>query len=515
MVGKIKENRRQIFYVLASIVVVVIFFFLALYMRKKMSAAAEEKAGVVAVSVARNNIRVVEAEVLEYIKSLERIEKLSAVTKYSGEEITGMLEYMVSSDSIISRAWYCGENGELLVKGNELVSGDSDSLCQILKDSGSVYMKALIGAEEGLGLIRMGVPFFVGDGLKSFIGIDISLKGFHDKIASYTELRTGYITIVSDNNIFVLHPDEKMIGKPVDKKDRDSMLVCLSENESISAEVYSDFLKIDVYRYYNPLIVGDNKWMIMANVPNIGLREYVSRTSNVILFIAVLALFCFVAIILLGIIRWRKEFVQRKEAENANLTLQLRNEQQKKSTIATELENLKSGLNPHFLFNSLSTLKILVNRDSGLAKDFAISLANLYRYLLDHEKENTVSLKTELDFTQDYIYLQKIRFKDSIVVEINVKDEMMDMLVPPVAVQMLVENCIKHNIATVLKPLMINIFVENGNIVVENNYNPRHSIERSTGKGHDNLKLRYSFLTDRKCSFFLDEGKYISSVPLL
>jgi hypothetical protein len=515
MVGKIKENRLQIPYVLASILVVVIFFFVSLNVRKNISGAAEEKAGVVAINIARNNIRVVEGVVLEYVKSLEQLKKISALSKFSKEEISGMLEYIANNDTIIHRAWYCEEGGELLLKGKNFVSDDYKQLWNKLYGEKSLFIEASAGIQKGNGVIRIAVPFYHHKDIVGYIGTDISLKGFHDKIAGYSELRSGYITIISDKNTFVLHPDEEQIGKPISENDKLNKSKALVANESFSAEVYSDFLQIDVYRYYNPLIVGDKTWLITANVPNIGLKEYVAKTSKVLLFIAVGALFCFLTIILFGILRWRREFVQRKEAENKNLTLQLRNEQQKKLSIATELENLKSGLNPHFLFNSLSTLKILVNRDAGLSKDFAISLANLYRYLLDHEKENTVSIRTELGFTNDYLYLQKIRFKDSIAVDIDVKDDFMDLLVPPVSVQMLVENCIKHNVVSSANPLFIKIYIKDGNLVVENNFNPRHSLESSTGKGQENLMLRYSFLTDRKCEFVVKDDIYISSIPLL
>lgn len=515
MVNKIKGNRLQIPYVLVSILVVVAFFFVALHIRKNISAAAEEKAGVVAVSTAKNNIRVVEGVVLEYVKSLEQLKEISALSEFSKEEIDKMLIYIAHNDTIIQRAWFCESGNNILEKGDYIVETNCNQLWQKIKDEKSVYIEAIMSDDKYSGIIRLAVPFYKNKLVVGFIGMDISLKGFHDKIAGYSELRSGYITIISDKDTFVLHPDEKMIGKPISQSEKGNKSKSLLSGKSISAEVYSDFLKIDVYRYYHPFVVGQKKWMITANVPNIGLKEYVAKTSKVLLFIAIVALFCFVTIILFGIMRWRREFVQRKEAENENLSLQLRNEKQKKLSIATELENLKSGLNPHFLFNSLSTLKILVNRDAALSKDFAISLANLYRYLLDHEKENTVSLKTELDFTKDYLYLQKIRFKDSISVDISVKDDVMDLLVPPVSVQMLIENCIKHNIVSLTNPLLIKIYVKNGDLVVENNFNPRHSLESSTGKGQENLSLRYSFLTDRKCEFHVADDLYISSIPLL
>lgn len=517
MANKVISKIKQYPYIFASICVVLIFFVVSLYVRKTISEAAEEKVGILAVNIAQNNTKVVEGEVFKYMHSLEHLKKLSSFSGFSKKGIIKMLDYMADMDTVIIRAWYCAPEGEFLVKGENNLSLDYKKLWEKLNKKKSSFVEQFTGKVAGnnIGFIRQAVPFRTAEDRLGYIGIDISLKGFHDIIASFSELRSGYITIISDKDIFVLHPDEKMIGKTVRKKDKDNKQKALALGKSFSAEVYSDFLKIDVYRYYTPITIGDKKWLITANVPNIGFKEYVARTSKILLFIALGALFSFIAIILFGILRWRKEFVQRKEAEHQNLSLQLRNEQQKKITIATELENLKSGLNPHFLFNSLTTLKILVNKDANMSKDFAISLANLYRYLLDHENENTVSLRTELEFANDYIYLQKIRFKDGILVEMNIPDNCMDMLIPPVSVQILIENCIKHNVVSMSTPLNIYIYTKHGFLVVENNFNPRHSVESSTGKGQENLCLRYSFLTNKKCEFYIEDDKYIARIPLL
>lgn len=567
IIGSLPALIKRRPYVFTSICVVVVFFFVSLYVRKTVSLAAEEKAGVVALSVAQNNTKLVETELFRFINSLEHLHRLSVLSGFYKDDLEDLLDYMQGFDPVIVRAWFC-DSGEGMYYHGELITGEEiaglwgeleksfgssslerqnqgtaldtgakagagtnedavDKAGGVTKAGASVISGAKRGAMvpadlsvevlphlDG-GVMRHAVPFTLKDGKQGYIGLDISLSGFHDKIASLEELRTGYITIISNKDIFVLHPDEKMIGRPAGKADKANKAMTLASGKSFSAELYSDFLKIDVYRYYTPVEIAGKKWLLTANIPNIGFKEYVARISNILLFIAFAALFSFVAVILLGILRWRKEFVQRKNTENENLSLQLRNEQQKKMSIAAELENLKSGLNPHFLFNSLTTLDILVSRDVSLSKEFVRSLANLYRYLLDHEMENTVSLRTEMAFSGDYIYLQKIRFKDGILVDIDISEDYMDMLVPPVSVQLLIENCIKHNAVSVSKPLHISIFIEDGNLVVENNICPRHSLESSTGKGQENLSLRYSFLTQKTCSFGIEDGKYIASIPLL
>lgn len=172
-------------------------------------------------------------------------------------------------------------------------------------------------------------------------------------------------------------------------------------------------------------------------------------------------------------------------------------EKLKKEQMATKYESLKNQVNPHFLFNSLNALTNLVFEDQDMAAAFIRQLSKVYRYVLDTRSKEVVSLETELKFVESYLFLQKIRFDEKLKVEIKVGGYEKRMI-PPLALQMLLENAIKHNTIAKDEPLTIKIFTENEMLVVENNLQIKNiPIEEVSGMGLANIKARYEFLSDK------------------
>lgn len=342
------------------------------------------------------------------------------------------------------------------------------------------------------------------------LALKIDLRELHEKIAESKSFSYAYLTL-SWNNRYVFHPDESKIGDIINAANKQMVE---EEKENRVVELFSEYLNIPVYSYFEKAEMGGETWIFTANVPGIGIRELVSDTRDAFVFLSLLALLAFAFIFFFGIMRWRREFIRLQHLQAEKMRLELKNEQQKKFVLSKELEQLKSGLNPHFLFNSLSSLKILVDKQPQEAKRFAVALSNLYRYLLKQEKLNLISLSEELRFTQDYIYLQQIRFSDRIVVETSVSDECLSLRLPPMSLQLLVENCIKHTKMSAQSPLKIDIYTQNNHIVVKNNYNPPETVLPS-GKGLNNLTARYSYLTTNPCEFYVKDNEFIARIPLL
>ena len=197
------------------------------------------------------------------------------------------------------------------------------------------------------------------------------------------------------------------------------------------------------------------------------------------------------------------------------MALLIKEEQHKQTLMATELERLRSSLNPHFLFNSLSSLKYLIRKDTSQAIFFVKTLSSLYRYLLMHEVDELVLLKDELNFANDYINLQKIRFSNNISINIDLGDYYLNFKVFPISIQLLIENCIKHNKISDNEPINISITAVNEYLIIENNYNPREGLTNNTGKGIENIIKRYLLLTEKKCLFEVINGKYSARIPLI
>ncbi|MBD3374671.1 hypothetical protein GF406_06515 [candidate division KSB1 bacterium] len=195
--------------------------------------------------------------------------------------------------------------------------------------------------------------------------------------------------------------------------------------------------------------------------------------------------------------------------------IQLQAEELKRENIAMRFETLKKQLDPHFLFNSLNVLSHLVRRDRDKAQDFIDEFSAIYRYTLEVIDKPVVSVQEELDFARSYLYLQQLRFGDSTRAEIHVNDDALEHLIPPLAVQTLLENVFKHNIATPEKPLVINISNDENRLIVRNNLQFKAESLESSGMGFENLKSRYRLFTDETPEVILTEREYIVHLPLL
>ena len=190
-------------------------------------------------------------------------------------------------------------------------------------------------------------------------------------------------------------------------------------------------------------------------------------------------------------------------------------ERLKSEYLASQYQSLKDQVNPHFLFNSLNTLTYLVYEDPDQAAQFIKKLSEVYRYVLDTREREVVALREELTFVRSYVFLQKIRFEESLRVEITVTDESSYAL-PPLAMQMLLENAIKHNELSDERPLHIDIYLENNtHLVVKNNAQLKEIREASSGIGLTNIQARYAYLTDKEVLINSDLNHFVVKLPLL
>ncbi|MBC6492785.1 sensor histidine kinase [Flavihumibacter stibioxidans] len=190
-------------------------------------------------------------------------------------------------------------------------------------------------------------------------------------------------------------------------------------------------------------------------------------------------------------------------------------EKLQKEYAQVRLQALKSQVNPHFLFNSLSVLSSLVHLSPETSERFIIQLSKAYRYILEQKNTDLVTLKDELDFLDAFYYLLQIRFEKKIILEKQIGSEMLDWLLPPFTLQLLVENAVKHNKMSAARPLVIRIMVSEEMILVVNNRNRREETVDSTGIGLDNIKKRVSYLTDHKVVVWEDSTAFRVGVPLL
>ncbi|GAA4397492.1 hypothetical protein GCM10023187_07020 [Nibrella viscosa] len=182
--------------------------------------------------------------------------------------------------------------------------------------------------------------------------------------------------------------------------------------------------------------------------------------------------------------------------------------------LSSRYESLKSQVNPHFLFNSLNALTSLVYKDQDQAVLFIRKLADVYRYVLDTRDTELVPLRDELGFVKDYLFLQKIRYDESLHIDIRI-DTGQDSQIPPLALQMLLENAVKHNIISEDDPLRIEVFIEQDYLVVRNNLQLKATMEPKTGLGLKNIAARYTFLSNRNVVIDPSPNYFIVKLPIL
>ncbi|WP_420151050.1 sensor histidine kinase [Spirosoma sp.] len=189
----------------------------------------------------------------------------------------------------------------------------------------------------------------------------------------------------------------------------------------------------------------------------------------------------------------------------------------KKINLQTQLESLKEQVKPHFLFNSLNTLQGLVMEDAKeQAVAFIINLSQVYRYLLQSNEQVLIPLSKELAFVRAYIDLLKTRYEQGLLLEINVASDVLDYALPPLTLQMLVENAVKHNRISTRLPLTIRIYSDAAhNLVVVNNLQRKQTVVPSNQMGLANISAKYRLLNQPDIVIHQTDAVFQVSVPLL
>ena len=183
--------------------------------------------------------------------------------------------------------------------------------------------------------------------------------------------------------------------------------------------------------------------------------------------------------------------------------------------VDAQLSALKGQLNPHFLFNSLNTLSSLIDLKNEKAIAYLEQLADVYRYVLEHRDKNLISLKQELQFAQSYIALSKTRFRDDLIYSVELHNTASESELPPYALQLLLENAIKHNVIAPEKPLKIDVTDIPGYLIVTNNKQTKSTQIPSTGIGLENLKYRSELATGRPIKITETDNQFSVQVPLV
>ena len=228
--------------------------------------------------------------------------------------------------------------------------------------------------------------------------------------------------------------------------------------------------------------------------------EYYSRTFGMVCFFGGIILAIYEALYLFR--KWKAVTVE--------------SEQLKREHLQTQLDSLKNQVNPHFLFNSLNSLSSLIEEDETKAQLFVNELARVYRYLLQSNERELTDLKSELSFINAYFFLLKTRFGDGICLDIQVSETAKRAMIPPLTLQLLIENAVKHNVISTSRPLCISIYNnELDQLVVSNNLQGKTVTVALNRLGLANIDAKYRLLSGKKPIVQQTDTTFSVILPLL
>ena len=259
-------------------------------------------------------------------------------------------------------------------------------------------------------------------------------------------------------------------------------------------------LTVSVNKYY--IIIA--LYIVVISIYLIVFYEYFVE-FRVALLIAVLSS---IYVFMFDLILMTRNYYNRLRNER------LRNSELGKAKLESDLKVLQNQINPHFLFNSLNVLVSEIYFDQDKAVKYTQHLSDIYRYVLQATKKNLVDLRTELEFLDSYIYLFKTKYDDGFQVIINIENDLLNLKIPPLALQILVENCIKHNVILTGHPLIVKIYSNQTNLIVSNNINKKKDVN-SESTGLNNLNTRYKIISDKSIQIEKLETEFKVTLPLL
>lgn len=196
--------------------------------------------------------------------------------------------------------------------------------------------------------------------------------------------------------------------------------------------------------------------------------------------------------------------------------IRIENEKLKRENLVTQYESLKNQVSPHFLFNSLTALKELINQDTGNAQNYINHLSQVLRYTLQSNQSQTRSLKEEMEVADSYMFLLQTRFGNNLLIEKQIDEKYDNYRLPPLAIQTLLENAVKHNEISKRHPLTITIETKSGQTLkITNMIQERNYPEYSSGVGLSNLAKQYMFLSGKDILISRKNSEFLVEIPLL
>ncbi len=352
-----------------------------------------------------------------------------------------------------------------------------------------------------------------------YYGSTVSLDDLHQYFTNVDKSSNTYAYVFTKEGICITHPEKKYIGERVfdftDIKPKDTL--CAKAKSGYTEETaVSEYLGVEVIRFIKPLKTENFDGYTVVNHVNFIIDENTNKVKAYTVYIFVAALFLIVTVFILFQRSTNIAYREKEKIQSEKNLLLVENEKMHKAEVINQLQQLKNNINPHFLFNSLNSLYMLIGINKENARKFTMNLSRIYRYLIVPPKENIVSVSQEVQFIQQYMELLKSRFDEELIFSMTIQDEKsLKKRIPYLSLQIVIENAVKHNIATVDQPLEIIITVEEGGIIVKNTWQPKTETVQGEKFGINYLNQIYEYFKINSLNISVDGEYFICFLPLM
>lgn len=529
----LKVKKHQ-YYLYVSILLIVLFFIGNSLITPKITSVSEELIEDVVQGnlEAKENIVAFEFSKLNsFLSDAHTI--LENSTNLSEEQLKQKLFYTselaISNDNIENSFVFLVED-EQISDSEFLNNSDAEYIEEIynLYNQNNKFQQNIsidIIVNDGVSVLNRKLIIYKLDNASTVVvGYDINLIKFWNYFSENYQGEGGYTVLTNIDGVCLLHPEPEYIGKEISSFFSEISLneVLNNSNQNVDlvqTKVTSEYLNLEVLRYFKEVTIGNNSLILIVSFPvDIYLKESIVDIKRYFSWISILAFITFMLLLGISRLQLRKEFYQNLKFAKEKEKLASSNEKYQRENAELQLNQLKRKMNPHFLFNSLNSLHVLIGMDTDLSQQFVLKLADVYRYLLEDRDGNLTSVKNELNFLKQYFFLQEIRFRNSLNLSIKYDCDNSCLMkkIPFLALETLVENAIKHNEITKQKPLFIEIVITNENIIVTNNYNPRKNKENNSHHiGLKYLKNNYQYYQINSFKTEIIDEKFKCYLPLL
>lgn len=490
-----------------------------------------------AIQIYQLKLNVTRNEFNNYIKGLADVETVmpQIKTAYDFQQSQPLINALLLSHPKINKGWYSIAKGPDTIYARIGKYGHSytrQAIQQYQKEwtreqlnsiDSSRNISTVISRADSLHWL-IASKYKLADSSVLVMGLDMNLKDMQRYLWSVEPSSQAAAFIVDEKGTYVANPEQIMIGTQMPGfTSYRGKRIALADSVSSYEITRSSYLQVPVVRFYTPLNIGPADWTAVIEMPVFLIDEDVKAIEKYagIMFAATAVLI--LALIAWAQAKWQKEFMlrQKSEMDQQELTLEkqalnLNAERQQKENALLQLGQLKEKVNPHFLFNSLSSLNGLIDEHPEMAKSFVVKLSRVYRYVLDPAPDGLARVTDEVRFAREYFFLLRIRFGEALApLAIHLSDEHAGSYVPFMSFQTLIENAVKHNVLSKARPLYIAIQSEGDAITVSNNLQLRQEPKDGGGQGLKYLQMAYAHFGDFHLQHGTDAGEYKCILPVI